>query len=74
MFLLVVEFLLPATLLAQDPNVCDEPGEKPDVIVGDLFMTLRHGLVGDVTAFSLGTFACNIGSCWLCCRNLDKKR
>ena len=54
-----------APSLAQDPNVCDEQGEEPDVIVGDLIGVLRHGRVGDITAFSIGTTSCNVGTCWL---------
>jgi len=56
--------LAPATL-AQDPNICDEPGEAPDVIVGDLHQVSSYGNVGDIYAYSVGTVSCNIGSCWL---------
>ncbi|MBI1849035.1 MAG: HYR domain-containing protein [Planctomycetes bacterium] len=34
----------------------------PDVIVGDLQDTSRYGSVGGITAFSVGTTSCNIGS------------
>ena len=57
--------LLPLAASAQDPNACDVPGEEPDVIVGELTGVVRHGRVGDVTAFSIGTTSCNIGTCWL---------
>ena len=57
--------LLPALVQAQDPNVCDEPGEEPDVIVGDLHEVSNHGSVGDISAFALGTISCNIGTCQL---------
>jgi hypothetical protein len=59
--------LRPTSLLAQapDPNACDAPGDSPNVIVGDLYELQRWGKVGDITAFSVGTFSCNIGSCWL---------
>ena len=50
---------------AQDPNACDLPGEFPDVIISDLFETRRLGNVGGITAFSLGTESCNLGTCWL---------
>lgn len=33
----------------------------PDMIVGDLQGVLRHGRVGDITAYSVGTTPCNIG-------------
>jgi hypothetical protein len=48
-----------------DPNACDAPGDSPNVIVGDLQEIKRHGTIGGITAFSLGTFSCNIGTCWL---------
>lgn len=48
-----------------DPNACDEPDEVPDVIVGDIHEILRHGVVDGVTAFSIGTVSCNVGTCWL---------
>ena len=51
------------TARAQD-NQCD-PGESPDVIVGDIDATRKWGVVGDVTAFSIATWSCNVGSCWL---------
>jgi hypothetical protein len=59
--------LLAATAVAQagDPNACDAPGDEPNVIVGDLYDLARWGKVGDVTAFSLGTISCNVGTCWL---------
>ncbi len=33
----------------------------PDLIVGDLQSVLRFGRVGDITAYTVGTVACNIG-------------
>jgi hypothetical protein len=57
--------LLPVVLaMAQTNNECDLPGEAPDVITGDLYDTRRWGSVGDITAFSVGTWSCNIGTCW----------
>ncbi len=50
---------------AQDANACDEPGDFPDVIVGDLPDVLRHGTSGGITAYSIATTSCNIGTCWL---------
>ncbi|MBI3845982.1 MAG: HYR domain-containing protein [Planctomycetes bacterium] len=37
----------------------------PDVIVGDLQNVQRYGTVGGITAFSVGTTSCNIGTIWL---------
>jgi hypothetical protein len=54
--------------LAQDStpeNWCDEPGEAPNVIVGDIHEIRRWGKVGDIIAFSIGTTSCNLGTCWL---------
>ena len=67
MFALVLAALLawPSLAPAQDPNECDEPGDEPDVLIGDLHEVTRHGQIGDITAFSVGTYACNIGTCWL---------
>jgi hypothetical protein len=50
--------------LAQTNNECDLPGEAPDVIIENIYDTHRWGVVDDITAFSLGTYACNIGTCW----------
>jgi hypothetical protein len=49
---------------AQLDNQCD-PGEAPDVIVGDLPEERRHGTQDGITAFSIGTTSCNVGSCEL---------
>ena len=54
-----------STSLANDPNICDAPGEAPDVIVGDVSGIIRHGSVGEITSFSIGTTSCNIGTCHL---------
>ena len=64
-FLGLLLALLPVLAQAQDPNVCDEPGEAPDVIVGDLHEVSNNGTVGNISAFSLGTISCNIGTCQL---------
>jgi hypothetical protein len=39
------------------------PGEAPDVIVSDLFDVARWGAVGGISAYSIGTYSCNLGSC-----------
>jgi len=57
-------FAMTMVALAQTNNECDEPGEAPDVIIESIYETKRWGAVGDITAFSLGTYACNIGTCW----------
>jgi len=59
--------LLASVALAGGPtnNQCDMPGESPDVIVGSLHAKAKWGTVGDVTAFSVGTTSCNVGTCWL---------
>ncbi len=49
---------------AQDPNACDVPGEAPDLVISDIVETGRFGSVGGITAFSIGTDTCNLGSCW----------
>ena len=54
-----------AQAAVDDPNVCDAVGDAPNVIVGDLHQIQRWGHIGDITAFSVGTFSCNIGTCWL---------
>jgi hypothetical protein len=33
----------------------------PDIVIGDLYEVLRFGRVGDITAFAVGTNACNLG-------------
>lgn len=62
---LALALALAAPALAQDPNLCDQAGEAPDVIVGDLHEVIRWGKVGSLTGFSVGTVSCNIGTCWL---------
>jgi hypothetical protein len=44
---------------------CTFNGRSPDVIVGDVTGVTRHGNVGGITAYSVGTTSCNLGSCWL---------
>ena len=40
-------------------------GCAPDVIVGDVQEIIRHGTVGDITAYSIGTNSCNMGCDYL---------
>jgi hypothetical protein len=57
---------LPAPLArAQDANLCDVPGEAPDLIVSNLDAVTRWGTVDGITAYSIGATDCNVGSCWL---------
>jgi hypothetical protein len=46
-------------------NACDMPGDVPDVIVGDLHNHQRWGAVSGITSYSIGTYSCNVGTCWL---------
>jgi len=58
--------LLAAPLWAAgDVNLCDVPGEAPDVILGDLQGVSRLGAVDGIAAFSVGSTECNLGTCWL---------
>ena len=62
--LLALTVSLPA--LAQPiNNECALLGEAPDVIVGDIHQERRHGQIDGITAFSIGTVSCNIGTCGL---------
>ncbi|MGE3109167.1 MAG: GC-type dockerin domain-anchored protein [Phycisphaerales bacterium] len=40
----------------------DPPNTGPDVIVGDITSIIRWGAVGGITAYSVGTTSCNIGT------------
>jgi hypothetical protein len=45
---------------------CKFSGESPDVIVGDLMGVDRYSpSVNGITAYAVGTYSCNVGSCWL---------
>lgn len=61
----LVAIFLMGPVQAQDPNACDLPGEHPDAVISDLFEKRRLGSVGEITAFSLGTQSCNVGTCWM---------
>jgi hypothetical protein len=63
--LLALLLSAPVVWAGGDPNVCDAPGDAPDVIVGDLHQVNSYGSVGDIYAYSVGTTSCNIGTCWL---------
>ena len=52
-----------APVFAQN-NQCDQEGEAPDLIVGDLYTPARFGEIGGITAFAIGTYSCNPGTCW----------
>jgi len=56
--------VLPTLAAGQDANECDEPGEAPDIIVGDLHLVQRFGTENGITGFSVGTISCNPGTCW----------
>ncbi len=45
------------------PRACASPNLGPDVIVGDIQGTASYGApIGGISAFSLGTYSCNIGN------------
>ena len=54
--------VLIATLWFTVVGVTATSGAGPDVIVGDLFGTTRWGTVGSITAYSVGTNSCNVGT------------
>ncbi len=41
-------------------TVCDRP-IGPDIIVGDLYDVANYNTVGNIDAFTMGTFSCNVG-------------
>lgn len=59
---LFVLFALAGARTALCDNICD-PGEAPDVITGDIVGVTRYGPIGDITAYSIGTTSCNVGTC-----------
>ncbi|MGI0149170.1 MAG: hypothetical protein ACREDF_06535, partial [Thermoplasmata archaeon] len=60
-----VLFTLQPIARGQSNNPCDQPGEAPDLIVGGISAKTRWGSVGGITAFSVGVYSCNVGTCWL---------
>jgi HYR domain-containing protein len=61
--------LAPSDPPSPPPGEGDDSGPYglvgPDVIVGDLQDTSRYGVASSITAFSVGTTSCNIGTVWL---------
>src|SRR5262245_19963105 len=49
---------------AQDANMCDQPGEVPDIVVGDLLGVKYYGTIGGISGYAIGTDVCNLGTCW----------
>ena len=45
--------------------MCDQPGEEPDLILGNLADVLRFGSLNDMTSYSIGSTSCSIGTCWV---------
>ena len=46
-----------ATAYAQAPNVCDQAGESPDVVVTSIPDASSYGSAGGISAFAIGTAA-----------------
>lgn len=49
---------------AQDPNACDEPGDYPDLILGNLDSVGMWTPIDETFAYSIGASTCNLGTCW----------
>ncbi|MDX1389415.1 MAG: hypothetical protein R3344_09520, partial [Acidobacteriota bacterium] len=60
--LVLVAPVIAPVAYAQTDNVCDA-GEAPDLIVGDIHDVARWGEIDGISAYSVGTSACNLGSC-----------
>ena len=64
-FIAIAVFFSPsASAQGGDPNVCDVPGEYPDIIIGAVTDVQRYGSVDGMGSFSFETTSCNIGTCW----------
>ncbi|MCP3979477.1 MAG: hypothetical protein GY716_09135 [bacterium] len=68
--LLLVPFALAVAVCAgapraADPNLCDVPGERPDLVVGDIVSVNNYGVTDGVASYSLGSDTCNLGTCWV---------
>lgn len=56
--------------VADGNNLCDQAGEAPDIIVGEISGdhivadVRRWGTIGGITAYSFSATSCNIGTCW----------
>jgi hypothetical protein len=55
---LVFLFFLFPILFSASPTVL---GAGPDVIVSDIYQTIKWGTIDGITAYSIGTEACNVG-------------
>lgn len=53
--------VLASPLAAAGVGDCNPPSHGPDVIVGNVTGVRRWGTVGDLTGYSIGTDACNVG-------------
>ena len=60
--MLVVAAATAPALLADE---CDQQGEAPDLLLGEITSVSRWGNVDGITAYSFGTSTCNEGDCWL---------
>ena len=59
---LVLSAAIASSMLAYSPGDTDcSTAQGPDVIVGDLYDVDDYNSVGDIAAFSVGTYSCNIG-------------
>jgi hypothetical protein len=61
--LLLSQVLTASAAPAQTNNPCDQPGEAPDLLAGEIASRTRWGSLAGITAFSLGVAECNTGSC-----------
>ena len=62
LFPLLAFLAIAAPSAALADNLCSQ-GEAPDVITGDIIGVVRHGTLEDITAYSVGTTSCNVGTC-----------
>ncbi len=60
---MVVLFLALSRSNAEPGNLCDQPGEAPDLVVAAINQGVRLGTIEGTTAYSLGNTHCNLGSC-----------
>ncbi len=51
----------PSPAQARPGDLARDPLSGPDVIVGDIYDSIRWGEIDDITAYSLGTDSCNVG-------------
>jgi cysteine-rich repeat protein len=59
---LILSASVTSVLLGMNPGDTDcSSAIGPDVIVGDLYDVADYGSVGDIAAFAVGTYSCNIG-------------